>query len=404
MTSSEAEAEPATTEAAEPPSQAALAADLHDRAARIRAEMGGADKIERLHSRGQRTVRERIDELVDAGSLRELGTFSRSKRPEDRFDTPGDGKIGGQARLDGRPVVVFGDDVTVRQGSSSEVGSRKEERLAHFALRHGTPIVHLGETGGGRIPDILGAEGISEVLPFPSFAGRNHRVPLATVIVGKSFGGSSFISAMSDFTVQVRGSCLAVTSPRVFEVATGERIGFEELGGVDVHARMTGQIDLGVESDQEAWTAVRRWLSYLPSNAWTPAPRADAATRGSLADDAGVAELVPVQRTRGYDMRRLLGRLLDPDSFFELRPLIGRNLTVGFGRIDGWPIGVVASNPMFQAGALDGDACEKATRLLVLCDSFDIPVLFLQDVPASWSARSSSTSACCTGRCGCARR
>jgi acetyl-CoA carboxylase carboxyltransferase component len=136
-----------------------------------------------------------------------------------------------------------------------------------------------------------------------------------------------------------------------------------------------------VDSDQEAWTAVRRWLSYLPSNSWTPAPRADPGTRGNLADDIGLGELVPVQRARGYDMRRLLGRLLDPDSFFELRPLIGRNLTVGFGRIDGWPVGVVASNPMFQAGALDGDACEKATRLLVLCDSFDIPVLFLQDVP-----------------------
>jgi len=378
-----AAAEPAAApSAAEPPSQTALAADLHARAARIRAEMGGLDKLERLRTRGQRTVRERIDELVDPGSFRELGTFTRSKRPEDRFDTPGDGKISGQARIDGRPIVVFGDDVTVRQGSSSEVGSRKEERLAHFALRHGTPIVHLGETGGGRIPDILGAEGISEVLPFPAFAGRNHRVPVATVIVGKSFGGSSFLSAMSDFTVQVRGSCLAVTSPRVFEVATGERIGFEELGGVDVHARLTGQIDLGVDSDAEAWAAVRRWLSYLPSNAWTPAPRAaDEAERGTLDDDPGLAELVPLQRARGYDMRRLLGRLLDPGSLFELRPLIGRNLTAGLGRIDGWPIGVVASNPMFQAGALDGDACEKATRLLVLCDSFDIPVLFLQDVP-----------------------
>jgi acetyl-CoA carboxylase carboxyltransferase component len=366
---------------AAPPTQAELAADLHARAERARTEMGGLDKIERLHNRGQRTVRERIEELIDPGSFRELGTFTRSKRPEDRFDTPGDGKIGGQARLDGRPVVVFGDDVTVRQGSSSEVGSRKEDRLAEFAFRHGTPIVHLGETGGGRIPDILGAEGISEIVPFPLYGTRRHQVPMATVIVGKSFGGSSFLSAMSDFTVQVRGTCLAVTSPRVFEVATGERIGFEELGGVDVHARLTGQIDLGVDSDVEAWTAVRRWLSYLPSNAWTPAPRAEEPSRGASRDDPEVAGLVPTERARGYDMRRLVGRLVDPGSYFELRPLIGRTLTTGFGRIDGWPVGIVASNPMFEAGALDGDACEKATRLLVVCDSFDVPVLFLQDVP-----------------------
>jgi acetyl-CoA carboxylase carboxyltransferase component len=359
--------------------QAALAADLHRRADTIRTDMGGSEKIERIHARGGRTIRERITDLVDPGSFRELGTFTRSKRPEDRDDTPGDGKIGGRATIDNRPIVVFGDDVTVRQGSSSIVGGRKEERLAEHAFRHGTPIVHLGETGGGRIPDILGAEGISEIIPFPSYGTRRHLVPMATVIVGKSFGGSSFLSAMSDFTVQVRGSCLAVTSPRVFEVATGEIIGFEELGGVDVHARHTGQIDLGVDTEAEAWEAVRRWLSYLPSNAWTPAPRNEPA--GALEPDPGLADLVPTQRTRGYDVRRLITRLCDPGSFFELRPTIGRNLSTGFGRLDGWPIGIIASNPMFEAGALDADACEKATRLLVLCDSFDIPVLFLQDVP-----------------------
>jgi acetyl-CoA carboxylase carboxyltransferase component len=354
-------------------------ADLYARAERIRTEMGGAVKIARIHARGGHTIRERIAAAVDPGSFRELGTFARSKRPEDADSTPGDGKIGGHATIDGRPVVVFGDDVTVRQGSSSTVGGRKEERLVDHALRHGTPIVHLGETGGGRIPDILGAAGISEIVPFPNIATRRHRVPMATVIVGKSFGGSSFLSAMSDFTVQVRGSCLAVTSPRVFEVATGEIIGFEELGGVDVHARVTGQIDLGVDTEAEAWDAVRRWLSYLPSNAWTAAPRGEPA--GPIEADPAIGALVPAERRRGYDMRRLVAKLADPGSFFELRPLIGRALTTGLCRIDGWPVGVIASNPMFGAGAIDADGCEKAIRLLVLCDSFDLPVVFLQDTP-----------------------
>ena len=204
----------------------------------------------------------------------------------------------------------------------------------------------------------------------------------------------------------MRGSCLAVTSPRVFEVATGERIGFEELGGVDVHARMTGQIDLGVDTDEEAWTAVRRWLSYLPSNAWTPppGPLAKAAPGARSTTTPAWPSWSPCSAPAATTCGACCGRLLDPVSFFELRPLIGRNLTTGFGRIDGWPVGVVASNPMFQAGALDGDACEKATRLLVLCDSFDIPVCSCRTCPASSSAGWSSTAGCCTGPCGCARR
>ena len=358
-----------------------LAADLARRADEIVTRMGGVERIERIHARGGFTVRERIDALVDPGSFRELGRFARSARPEDRDETPGDGKIGGHARIDGRPVVVFGDDVTVRQGSSSLVSMRKEERLVEHALLHGTPIVHLGETGGARIPDILGSEGITSFVPFPAVVTRRHRVPMATVIVGKSFGGSSFLAAMSDFTVQVRGSCLAVTSPRVVEVATGEQISFEELGGVDVHARQTGQIDLGADTEDEAWEAVRRFLSYLPSNAWTAAPRVPAEGAGPIGPDPTIRSLVPTERTRGYDMRRLVAKVCDPGSFFELRPAIGRSLTTGFGRIDGWPVGVIASNPMFGAGAIDAAGCEKATRLLVLCDSFDIPVVFLQDVP-----------------------
>lgn len=358
-----------------------LAADLAARGERIRTEMGGRDRIERIHARGGRTVRERIDALVDHGSFRELGLFARSANPDDHDTTPGDGKIGGHATIDGRPVVVFGDDITVRQGSSALVGARKEERLMEHALLHGTPIVHLGETGGARIPDILGSEGISSMVPFPSAATRRHRVPMVTVIVGKSFGGSSFLAAMSDITIQVRGSCLAVTSPRVIEVATGERIGFEELGGVDVHAQQTGQIDLGVDTDDEAWAAVRSFLSYLPPNAWTPAPRRPAGGTGPIEPDPGIRALVPTERKRGYDMRRLIARIADPHSFFELRPAIGRSLSTGFARIDGWPVGIIASNPMFGAGAVDAEGCEKATRLLVLCDSFDIPVVFLQDVP-----------------------
>lgn len=355
-----------------------VVSDLRRRAERIRTEMGGADKVARMRAEGDATVRDHIDGLVDPGSFRELGTFSRSMRVEDRLRTPGDGKIGGHATIDGRPVAVFGDDITVLRGSSSIVGGRKEARLYHRALTMGIPVVHIGETGGGRIPDIMGSEGISEAGELFEMARRRHRVPMATAIVGQSFGGSSFLAALSDFVVMVRGSCLAVTSPRVFEIATGEVISFEEVGGVDVHARTTGQVDLGVDTDEEAYAAIRRWLSYLPSNAWERAPRVGG---GAVGPDPGLGELVPRRRTRGYDVRRLVGRLCDEGSVLELQPQFARSVSCSLARIDGWPLGVVANNPMFNAGVLDPEACQKIVRLLTVCDAFNLPVVFLVDVP-----------------------
>jgi len=355
-------------------------ADLAARTERIRRDMGGAAKVARLHERGDRTIRDHIAGLVDPGSFTELGTFSRSLRHEDRDSTPGDGKIGGHGTIDGRPVAVFGDDVTVRRGSSSVVGSRKIMRLEERAVEAGMPIVHFGQTGGGRIPDLIGSEGISDAgESFGVSATRRRRVPMATAIVGQSFGGSSFQSALSDFVVMVEGACLAVTSPRVFEIATGEVVTFDEVGGVDVHARHTGQIDLGVADHDEAYEAIRRWLGYLPPNAWTPAPRAEPA--GSLDPDPELAAIVPTRRTRGYDMRRLVDRLCDPGTMFELQPLFARQATVALGRIDGWSVGVVANNPMFQAGVLDPEACRKIIRIVCLCDAFNLPVIFLVDVP-----------------------
>ncbi len=354
-------------------------AELHRRNRFIREEMGGAARVEQMRADGVPTIRDHIEAFADPGSFRELGTHSRSMRLEDRHNTPGDGKVGGEATVDGRPVSVSGDDITVKKASSAIVGSRRLSRLYERAVERGMPYVYFGETGGGRIPDLIGAEGISDVAPSPYVATRRRKIPMASVIVGQSFGGSSFQAAFSDFVVQVRGSVLAVTSPRVFEIATGEVIGFEELGGVDVHSRLTGQIDLGVDTFEESYDAVRKWLSYLPPNAWSPAPRTD--VRADMNADRSLADMVPAKRTRGYDMRRFAAHLLDDESFFELQPLYARNLTAGLGRLDGFAVGVIGNNPMFNAGVLDPDACRKAIRLMTLCDSFNIPVIFLMDVP-----------------------
>ena len=353
--------------------------DLRARAERVRSEMGGVEKVAKMSDEGDRTIRQHIDSFLDDDSFREIGTFSRSLRVEEREKTPGDGKIGGHGTVDSRPVAVFGDDITVYRGSSSIVGTRKEHRLYERAMAMGIPIVHFGETGGARIPDTMGAEGISEPGGLFELAKRQHRVPMATMVTGQSFGGSSFLSALADYVVMVRGSCLAVTSQKVFEIATGEVISFEDVGGVDVHARKTGQIDLGVESDQEGYDAIRKWLSYLPSNAWEIAPRNE--TLGSLDHDPGLAELVPAKRTRGYDMRRVVERIVDTDSMLEIQPLYARNVVCGMARLNGFSVGVIANNPMFGAGTLDPQACHKIIRLATVCDSYNIPIIFLADVP-----------------------
>jgi len=352
---------------------------------RIRTEMGGRGRIERLHARGERTVREHIDGLLDPGSFEEVGTFVHSARAEDADSTPGDGKIGGHGTIAGRAVTVAGDDITVKRGSSSLMGSKRLARLFAHAERAGHPIVYFGATGGARIPDTLGSAGFSEVPLSVDLYRRNRRVPFATVIVGDSFGGSSFVAAGSDLVVQVRGTCLAVTSPLVVEMATGEAIDQEALGGVDVHARTTGQIDAVADTPEEAYALVRRFLDLLPANAGQRAPRGPVGAR--LEPDPQLAELVPRRRSRAYDMTRVLRRILDDDALLELAPGYGRGLICALGRLDGHSVGVVASQPKFFAGALDPAACEKAVRLLCLCDAFDLPVVFVQDVPGFFVGR-----------------
>lgn len=349
------------------------------RRARIREEMGGPHRLERIRARNGHTIRDRLDALYDPDSFTEIGTFARSSRPEDRDDTPGDGKIGGIGTVDGRPVCAVGDDVTVRHGSSSEISSKRMDRIFRMAMENGHPFVYFGETGGARLPDTLDSEGFSLVTPSVEMSARGRAIPMAAAILGRSFGGSSFKSAMADFVVMTKGSCLAVTSPRVVEVAIGEIVGFEELGGIDVHDRHTGQIDRVAEDEDEAVALIRQWLDYMPSNAWEVPARRD--WDGDLSADESIYDLVPTRRTRGYDMRRVLRSLTDDSEIFELKPNFGRSTITALGRVAGRVVGFVASNPMFNAGALTPESCDKDTAFVCQCDAFNIPLIFLQDVP-----------------------
>lgn len=347
--------------------------------AAIREDMGGADKIARLHAAGRRTAREHIDAFVDAGSFREVGMWARSERPEDHDATPGDGKIGGHATLDGRPVSVVADDATVKRATSSLVGARKLQRIYEQAARAGNPFVYFGETGGARLPDSLTAVGYSSEPVFPWLARRAREVPVVCVIVGDSFGGSSFVAGLADLVVQVRGTTLAVTSPRVIEVATGEKVSMEDLGGAAVHERVTGQVDVVVEDVDEAYEVVRAFLALLPSRAGAEPPRSSARIdRGPV---HALADVVPEKRTQTYDVRDVLVHLCDDGRYLELKPRFGASLVTALARLDGRPVGVLASQPAYLVGSLTPDACAKATRLLCLCDAFGLPVVLLQDTP-----------------------
>jgi acetyl-CoA carboxylase carboxyltransferase component len=351
----------------------------------IRKDMGGAERVQRLRAEGRLTARDRLDALLDPGTFSEIGTFVRSDRAEDHDATPGDGKIGGHGRIDGQAVTVAADDVTVKKASGAVNAGRKMERIFGRALKAGTPFVYLGEGGGARIPDVMGSEGFVLLPALPHFPKRGRRVPVATVIVGDSYGGPSFYSAFSDLAVQVRGTCMAVTSPRVVEIATGESVTEEELGGVDVHAVTTGQIDVVVDDEAEANAVVRRFLSYLPPNAWTPVERRPVVE--PPAPDPELAALVPESRRRAYDMRKVVRRLVDDGELLELKPRFGRGLLTMLARIDGHAVGIIASQPIDYGGALGPDACDKATRMICLCDAFDIPLVFLQDTPGFFVGR-----------------
>lgn len=214
---------------------------------------------------------------------------------------------------------------------------------------------------------------------FPWLAARGRDIPVAAAIVGDSFGGSSFVAGLADFVVQVRGTTLAITSPRVIEVATGERVSMEELGGAEVHDRHTGQVDLVVETDDDAVEAIRAFLSYLPSRAGAEPPRA--ATRAATAPDVELRHVVPEQRTKTYDVRAVVERLVDDGVYLELKPRFGASIVTALAHLDGRPVGIIANQPAHLVGSLTPDACAKATRLVCLCDAFGLPIIFLQDTP-----------------------
>jgi acetyl-CoA carboxylase carboxyltransferase component len=360
--------------------QGRLDAEFEHRRERALA-MGGAAKLERRRAQGVLNARERIGHLFDAGSFIESGLFATSAVPQDSERSPGDGKIAGFGRIDGREAAAVANDFTVMGASSGATNGRKIGHVKRVATQRGLPLIFLGESSGARMPDHMGSRGMGLLLGNDGAQYQRLReTPWASATLGLSYGSSSWYSVMSDFHVMRKGAVLAVSSSLLASMAIKEEVDPQELGGWKLHAEVTGFADLVVDTDEEALDAIKRFLSYLPSH-HQEAPPVAAVPSGSGQDMGDILGLLPTSRTQVYDVRKVIRAIVDRDSFFELKARFGKVGVTGLARLGGRTVGIIANNPLYKGGALDTDACEKITSFLVLCDAFNIPIVMLADTP-----------------------
>ncbi len=351
---------------------------------RVAAEQGGgADRIATQHKKGKMTARERLDVLLDPGSFVELDRFVTHRSTDFGLAEQqilGDGVVTGWGRIEGRLVYVFAQDFTVFGGSLSETHAEKICKVMDLAVRNGAPIIGLNDSGGARIQ-----EGVASLGGYAGIFLRNTLasgvVPQISAILGPCAGGAVYSPAITDFICMVRGvSYMFVTGPNVVKTVTHEEVDFEQLGGADVHGGTSGVAHLVYDSELECLTAIRTLLSYLPSNNLDSPPVRGSADPPDRRDEA-LLDIVPDEATKPYDMHDVIRRVMDDGDFFEVQRDYATNLIVGFARLAGRPVGVVANQPASLAGVLDISASLKGARFIRFCDAFNIPLLTFEDVP-----------------------
>ena len=328
------------------------------------------ERIAKRHAEGKKTARERIDALVDDGSFIELDQEIE------------DGVITGYATVDGRTIALYSQDFLVKGGSLGEMTGKKIVKVMDFALKSGVPLVGLNDSGGARIQ-----EGVIALSQYGEIFKRNVRssgvIPQISVIMGPSAGGAVYSPALTDFVVMVnKTSNMFITGPDVIKAVTGEEVAMEDLGGGLTHSSKTGNSHYLAENEDDALEYVKALLSFLPSNNLDDSPVFAATESMDFSpSDRALDSLVPDSANKPYDMRILVEALLDEADFLEVHALFAPNILVGFGRIEGRSVGIIANQPSQFAGTLDIDASEKAARFVRLCDAFGIPVITLVDVP-----------------------
>ncbi len=343
--------------------------------------MGGEEKLARRRAAGILNARERIDYLFDKDTFVESGLFSTSAYPEDRDRSPADGKIAGYGKIHGREAAVVANDFTVMGASSSATNMKKIGHMKRTAVARGMPLIFLGESSGARLPDNMGARGMGSLLAQdPHQYLRQRESPWVSAALGLCFGSSAWYSCLADFNVMRKGAIVAVSSSLLASLAMNDPVDAEELGGWRVHAEVTGFADIVADTDEQALDAVKTFLSYLPGNN-SEAPPVKPVPAGSGDRMRDILEILPESRTRVYDMRKVLQCIADTDSYFELKARFGKAGVTALARLGGRTVGFIANNPLFKGGALDADACDKIVSFLVLCDSYNIPILMFVDTP-----------------------
>ncbi|HEV3475655.1 MAG TPA: acyl-CoA carboxylase subunit beta [Actinomycetota bacterium] len=346
--------------------------------------MGGADRIEKQHAQGKLTVRERLDLLFDEGSFTEMGllTHHQSSSPAMQGKrTPADGCVCGIGTVDGRRVVVIAYDFTVMAGSIGMVGEMKATRMRELALRERIPIVWLIDSAGARIQEATGSMFARTGDQFREQVHMSGEVPQVAAMMGPGAAGTAYIPGLADFVPMVKGtSHMALGGPPLVKAAVGEDVTAEEMGGSQVHTKVSGVADVEVEDDVECLQVVREYLSFFPSSNLEPPPivASDDPPDRSCDD---LADIVPANPRQAYDIRKVIASIADDGRFFPIKPDWAKNLVTGLARFGGRPAGIVANQPMVLGGALDVNAADKAARFVWLCDAFHIPLVFLMDCP-----------------------
>jgi len=355
---------------------------LHDMRSRSR-QGGGEARIEAQHKKGRRTARERIDLLLDRGSFREVDAFVEHRTHDFNLQEQkylSDSVVTGWGTIEGRLVYVFSQDFTVFGGSLGEVHAAKICKIQDMALKNGAPLIGLNDSGGARIQEgVVSLGGYADIFLRNTLASGV--IPQLSVIMGPSAGGAVYSPALTDFIFMVRkSSYMFVTGPDVVKAVTHEDVSFEDLGGASVHAEKSGVCHVAGETEADTLYLVRKLLGYLPQNNMEDAPVVQSSD-DPLRMDPALDTIVPSSPDKPYDIREVITKIVDNGQFFEIHEGYAANIVVGFARLAGHSVGIVANQPMVLAGVLDIDASEKGARFVRFCDAFNIPIITFEDVP-----------------------
>jgi acetyl-CoA carboxylase carboxyltransferase component len=344
---------------------------------------GGPKRIEKQHSKGKNTARERIDMLFDEGSFQEIGMFVQHHSQDlgmDEKEIPADGVVTGHGTIDGRTVYVYAQDFTTMGGSLGEMHAQKISRVMDLARKAGAPFISLLDSGGARIQ-----EGVNSLKGYGEIFKRNTQnsgvIPQISVILGPCAGGAVYSPAITDFVFMVdHTSKMFITGPQVVKSVTGEEVTAEELGGASTHNQVSGVAQFLADNEEQSFEQIKKLISFIPSNNLEGASVVetnDAADR--IEED--LKDIVPINPNKAYDIREVIERIVDDRDFFEVHKYFAKNIVVGFARLNGRSVGIIANQPNFKAGTLEIDSSDKAARFIRFCDSFNIPLLSLTDVP-----------------------